>query len=181
MGTPRKPPPVLFFASVIFRDSDAVESAERELGRIIGSIREKTPPVSFHHSNYYEDEMGEKLTRFFLLFDPLLERDRLAGLKLATNGVEEGLCVNGKRRVNIDAGYIALEHVILATTKGFAHRVYLGGGIFADLTLIYRNGTYGPLEWTYPDYGSESVISLFNGWREGYKKTLKTAKNWNDK
>jgi hypothetical protein len=181
MGTPKKPPPVLFFASVIFGDSDAVGPAERELETMIGNIREKTPLAPFHHSNYYEDEMGAKLTRFFLLFDPLIERDRLAEIKLATNGVEEGLCLNGRRRVNIDAGYMALEHVILATTKGFAHRVYLGRGIFADLTLIYRNGTYGPIEWTYPDYGSEAVISMFNGWREGYKRTLKTTKNSNDK
>jgi hypothetical protein len=177
MGTPKKPPPVLFFASVIFGNRDAVGPAERELETMIGSIREKTPPAPFDHSDYYEDEMGANLTRFFVLFEPLLARDRLAEIKLATNGVEDGLCLKGRRRVNIDAGYMSLEHVILATTKGFAHRVYLGRGVFADLTLIYRNGTYRPLEWTYPDYGSPAVISMLNEWREGYKRTLKTMKN----
>jgi len=78
--------------------------------------------------------------------------------------------------VNIDPGYIALEHVILATTKGYAHRIYLKNGIYADLTLIYRDGTYRPLDWTYPDYAEKDTISLFNRWRDYYKKVMKCLK-----
>jgi hypothetical protein len=81
--------------------------------------------------------------------------------------------MDGKRRVNIDPGYIALEHVVLGTTKGFAHRVYLGQGIFGDLTLMYANSTYRPLEWTYPDYAGGDIIAMFKRWRETYKKELK--------
>jgi len=29
--------------------------------------------------------------------------------------------------------YMALEHVVLATIKGYSHRVYLGGGIFCRI------------------------------------------------
>ena len=65
--------------------------------------------------------------------------------------------------------------MVLATTKGFAHRIYLGSGIFADLTLVYENGTYRGLEWTYPDYGNE-LIPLLNGWREHYKGLLRCQK-----
>ena len=75
--------------------------------------------------------------------------------------------------MNIDPGYVALEHMVLATTKGYSHRVYLGQGIFADLTLIYDNGTYRSLPWTYRDYGSNELISLFNLWRERYKRLLR--------
>jgi hypothetical protein len=63
--------------------------------------------------------------------------------------------------------------MVLGTTKGFSHRIYQGQGIFADLTLIYENGTYRSLPWTYPDYGGRELISLLNGWREKYKRTLR--------
>ena len=35
-----------------------------------------------------------------------------------------------KRPVNLDPGYIEQAKVILASTKNFYHRIYLGGGIF---------------------------------------------------
>ncbi len=113
------------------------------------------------------------LLRYFILFEPLLDRDKLAAVKVASNGIEAAASSDGKRRVNVDPGYIALEHLVLGTTKGFAHRIYIGGGIFADLTLIYENGSYRPLKWTYPDYGGDRLVGLFNGWREDYKGLLK--------
>ena len=140
---------------------------------LLGPVKERTGPVPFTHSAYYEPEMGPGLSRCFLLFEPLVARERLVEMKHATNAIEQTLAMDGKRRVNIDPGYIALEHVVLATTKGFAHRVYLGQGIFGDLTLMFANSTYRPLEWTYPDYASGDIIAMFQRWRETYKKELK--------
>jgi hypothetical protein len=91
-----------------------------------------------------------------------------------TNRLEKKYAApDGNRRINIDPGYIRLEHVILATTKGYAHRPYLRGGIYADLTLIYRNKSFQPLEWTYPDYRQEEVIALFNQFRKRYLEDLR--------
>jgi hypothetical protein len=75
--------------------------------------------------------------------------------------------------LNIDPGYLSLEHVILATTKGYTHRPYLRDGIYADLTLIYQKGSYRALEWTYPDYGQPNIIALFNHLRTMYAEALK--------
>jgi hypothetical protein len=44
------------------------------------------------------------------------------------------------------------ERFVLATGKNFTHRIYLGRGIYADLTLVYRGGGFQALPWTYPDY-----------------------------
>ena len=52
-----------------------------------------------------------------------------------------------KRKINIDPGYISLGNLVLATGKPFAHRPYLGSGIYADLTLVYQRGGFHPLEW----------------------------------
>jgi hypothetical protein len=173
MGTAKTPKPVKFFASIIFKDEEFLQPAEENLKASMGDIEEKTAFMPFYHTKYYKGEMGKDLSRFFILFEPLLQRDTLLEMKLKTNDIEHLLSTNGKRTVNIDPGYIALEHVVLATTKGYTHRIYLGKGIFADLTFIYNDGTYKPLEWTYPDYSSKDIISLFNKWRDHCKKTCK--------
>ena len=173
MGNPHVPKSVKYFASLIFGNEISLHEAEGELVSYIGRIEEATRLIPFTYSTYYDKEMGEKLSRMFLLFEPLLHRDLLPDIKLKTNAIERLLSVNGKRTVNIDPGYVALEHVILATTKGYSHRVYLNKGIYADLTLMFQNGTYRTLEWTYPDYREAETISMMNRWRDIYKRMLK--------
>jgi hypothetical protein len=173
MGTISIPPSVQFFASIIFNDSVILSALVAELSERISPIKERTGVMPFTQSDYYCPEMGGSLSRCFLLFAPLSGRDGLVETKLHTNRIEALHSRDGRRLVNIDPGYIALEQVVLATTKGFAHRIYLGNGIFADLTLVFESGTYRRLPWTYPDYGSQELISLLNLWREQYKGLLR--------
>jgi hypothetical protein len=177
MGTPGIPKPVRFFTSVISRDEKEIDRVKERLTDFLGDIEGMTVPGPFLHTSYYGREMGEGLLRCFFLFKPLLERERLGSIKLKTNEIEARLSVEGRRTVNIDPGYISLEQVVLATTKGFTHRLYLGDGIFGDLTLMFSDGTFRPLPWTYPDYGSSELISLFNAWRDRYKVLLRHGIN----
>ena len=149
---------------------------ERELGDVLGPLQDRSPRKPFLHSDYYEKEMGKNLSRYFLLFRPLASREQLPEVKLQTNEIETRHALQGHRTVNIDPGYIALEHIVLATTKGFAHRLYLGKGIFGDLTLMFKNGSYHDLPWTYPDYRSEETIALCADWRQHYKESLRCQK-----
>jgi hypothetical protein len=176
MGTTNKPQQVKLFAGILFQGNEDLLKTLGILSAKIGAIEEKTPGAPFLHTDYYEKEMGKGLMRTFIIFGPLVERETLPEIKIITNEIEQSFASEGKRTVNIDPGYVALEHVILATTKGYAHRVHLKNGIYADLTLMYRNGTYRPLEWTYPDYTEEQTISLFMRWRENHKKVLKCQK-----
>jgi hypothetical protein len=118
--------------------------------------------------------MGTPLFRHFITFKHLISRVLLSEIKQTTNRLE-GQFANGQgnRRLNIDPGYLCLEHVILATTKSYIHRPYLKDGIYADLTLIYRKKSYQPLEWTYPDYRQAEVIELFNQFRMKYLEDLR--------
>jgi len=113
-------------------------------------------------------EMGSPLVRRFASFEALVKPEALPEVKLFANGIEDHLSSQGKRRVNIDPGYLTEFHLILATGKGYAHRPYLRDGIYADLTLVYRDGTFRPLEWTYPDYASEGVIRILTKMRAKY-------------
>jgi hypothetical protein len=174
MGVVRDPQLVKYFVSIIFGDEERMESAKERTKEIFGDICDGTDSISFDQTDYYEREMGSNLSRVFLSFDTLFPRERLPEVKLRTNDIEALLSEKGKRTVNIDPGYVSLENVVLATTKGYSHRIYLGSGIYGDLTLRYHKGTYRPLEWTYPDYGSEEAISLFRRWRISLKESIKT-------
>lgn len=174
MGKIGHPRQVRLFASIIFHERADIAQVLSRLGKTIGPIEEKTGPALFTQTTYYAKEMGEGLRRFFVLFAPLFDRASLPDIKTATNEIEDFFAVDGGRTVNIDSGYIALEHVILATTKGYAHRVYLGKGIYADLTLMFNSGSYRTLPWTYPDYAEAETITLFNRWRELCKYSLRT-------
>jgi hypothetical protein len=82
--------------------------------------------------------------------------------------------------MNIDPGYLSQAHLILATGKGYAHRPYLRDGIYADLTLIFRQGSFEALPWTYPDYAAPETICLFNGIRRKYLLQMKRLRHRED-
>jgi hypothetical protein len=169
MGRPTEAQPARLFVSLIVSEEETLQRGLRELGLLFGEIDLLSEKFSFHFTDYYEEEMGSFLFRHFATFKDLIPIPRLPEIKLITNHLEEKLgWPGGKRRINIDPGYICLQHVILATTKGYTHRPYLRDGIYADLTLIYRNKSFRSLEWTYPDYRQDEVIGLFNRIRGQY-------------
>jgi hypothetical protein len=173
MGVIGVPKPVKLIMSLITSDDLLVRQGAEELRGRYGEIDFESGMLPFDCTDYYTPEMGEGLFRRFVTFHSLIPRESLVMIKRNTNELEEQFCVHGKRRINIDPGYICAEHLILATTKGYTHRPYLGEGIYADLTLMYRDGAFRPLEWTYPDYASPTIRKVFDGVRKRYLQELK--------
>ena len=169
MGRAREPVPAKLFMSLIVKEDDIFYQGMEELKKDFGEIDFVSEKLPFDFTEYYAQEMGENLFRHFITFEHLVSRDSLPDIKLTTNRLEEKFAGSGgNRRINIDPGYLCQAHVILATTKGYAHRPYLAKGIYADLTFIYRNKSFQPLDWTYPDYRQERTIQLFNQIRKRY-------------
>ena len=175
MSKPREPEPVKLFVSVLAGDAGLLEAVIRELAERHGNPDYVSEILPFAYTNYYAAEMGPNLVRRFITFGGLIGPEELPAIKLETNALESHLSGGGARQVNVDPGYVAKQHFILATGKGFSHRPYLGQGIYADLTLEYRKETYRPLEWTYPDYRSEQTIGMLNGLRRRYRIQLTQA------
>jgi hypothetical protein len=174
MGKAKEPKPAKLFMSLIASEDELLHQGVKDLCLAFGEVDFTSEKLPFHFTDYYAEEMGEDLFRRFMTFKNLIPIPLLPDIKQTTNRFEERYADPiGNRRINIDPGYICLEHVILATTKGYAHRPYLRDGIYADLTLIYRNRSFQPLEWTYPDYRQEGVIGLFNRFRKRYIEDLK--------
>lgn len=177
MGIPRKPKPAKLFMSLIASEDSIIQKAMEDLSNIYGKIDFISEKLPFNFTDYYKHEMGENLFRHFITFKNLIAMENLPDIKNETNRLEARYTYqNGNRRLNIDPGYICLSHVILATTKAYSHRPYLRDGIYADLTLIFKNKSFQPLEWTYPDYRQEGTIILFNQLRRDYLEILKKEK-----
>jgi hypothetical protein len=173
MGSRGIPKPVKLIMSLITSDDHLFNEVAEVLTSRYGEVDFESEVLSFDFTDYYTKEMGDRLCRRFCTFRLLIPRDVLVRIKGETNEIEGQFAVEGKRRINIDPGYICAEHLILATTKGYAHRPYLGEGIYADLTLIYRAGEFRPLAWTYPDYASPDIREVMQGIRKRYLQALK--------
>jgi hypothetical protein len=174
MDRTKEPEPAKLFMSLIASEDAIFYRSLEDLQAAFGKIDFASDRFPFDFTDYYTEEMGSPLFRHFVTFERLISIPLLPEIKQKTNCLEEKYSTaNGKRRVNIDPGYLSLAHAILATTKGFTHRPYLRDGIYADLTLVYQNKTFRPLEWTYPDYRQDQVIFLFNRFRKKYREDLK--------
>jgi hypothetical protein len=174
MGKPKEPQPAKLFMSLIASENNIFHQGIQDLCLTHGETDTISHRFPFDFTDYYTQEMGKPLFRHFITFERLISIPVLPDIKQSTNRLEEKYAAsNGNRRINIDPGYICLGHAILATTKGYTHRPYLRNGIYADLTLIYKNKSFQPLEWTYPDYRQEEVITLFNQFRKKYIEDLR--------
>jgi hypothetical protein len=173
MSRPRPAEAVKLLMGIIYAGGDLPKHVLELLSGHCGVFDFVSVEMPFHYTDYYTGEMGVSLVRRFIFFDMLIRPELLPDVKLFTNDVENKYSVQGNRRVNIDPGYISPAHLILATGKGYTHRPYLRDGIYADLTLIYREKSFHSLPWTYPDYAEKPVMEMFNRMRSKYLIQLK--------
>lgn len=172
MGDVKKPQPVMPVIGLIFAPglpADVFKNIREDVGNVIL----KSDTLQFNHTTYYNDEMGSNLVRQWYAFDKLVSPDILPGLKIMTNAIEvKYRNKQGGRAVNIDPGLLSLSSLILASTKNYAHRIYIGQGIYAEITLIYRKHKFNPLDWTYPDYQEHSALDFFGRARDILQEQL---------
>ena len=173
MSTPQAPKPAKLVIGLIMKDRTLFEPASAKLSADFGPVDMVSSWMPFDYTTYYEPEMGTPLFRRVLVFKKLIDQDMLPEIKLATNRLEQSLAQNGKRRVNIDPGYLLYERFVLASGKNFSHRIYIGSNIYADLTLIYQRGGFEKLPWTYPDYADQPMLEFLTQVRRKYAVDLK--------
>lgn len=159
-----------------------MDRAERMLAEQYGRVDLRSSDWPFEHTDYYRDELGEHILRRFVCFENLILPDQIAPIKSATNDMERRVCdelgLPGDRRpVNLDPGYMSLSKLVLATTKDYAHRIYLGGGIYAEVTLHYESGGWRAWPWTYRDYAADTYHAFFGQMRERLKDQLKPIRD----
>lgn len=162
--------PEKLVAGFIYNEDGAYREAAALVAGRYGEADFESAPIDFTVTGYYDEEIGFPLFKRIVSYKKLLMPDKLAEVKVFTNSIEDRLRDStAKRRVNIDPGLLTMGKFILATAKNHQHRIYIGSGIWAEVTLRYREGGFAGWEWTYRDYLNPQYLLCFEKIREIYR------------
>lgn len=179
MGTVRPPLPALLFVAVSSAEEDAFGWFDDSAINRWGSIFAISPTLPFDQTDYYCKTMGSPLFKRFYVFEKPIDPADLADIKLLTNQWETDYvqvsALNVERPINIDPGYVTEAKLVLATTKDRDHRIYLSGGIYAEVTVYYQHHQWCGSRWTYPDYQLTETIEILSKARERLRKLIHIA------
>ncbi len=179
MGSIEKPSPVLMFCAVYGQQPESLQWARLQMVKTWGPIALASTEMQFQDTSYYEATMGANLRKQLLAFHHLRAPEDLPPTKIQSNQWEKQYLESGtfdvQRPVNIDPGYVTLAKLVLATTKDRDHRLYLGQGIFAEVTLHYKHGQWRSDRWTYPDFQRPEYHQFLEQCRELLKGKLRVT------
>ena len=148
-------------------DTEIFEKTKELLAEKWGKPEKISGFYPFTWTNYYE-EIASELDRCFFSYPGLYPMSKLPDWKLTSCAIEKK--TGESRRVNIDPGTIDGARLLLASTKGQAHRMYMRDGIFAEVTLCRRKGRWEHFFYTFPDFSSGVYDKWLESVREDWKR-----------
>ena len=157
----------------IYSDPHWLEQAKTEMCELTWKIQRQSEEFAFDQTEYYAAEMGSNLKRCFLSVEGLMTLESAFNWKLKLVEIEKRLSKSGKRRINLDPGYLDLHRVVLLSGKEGAQKIYLRNGVWADLVLLKDKGGYRDLPWTFPDLRN----GRYNDFFMQVRAELKAEKN----
>ena len=169
---PAEPDKVKFLCGILYSDEQLLEKAIQLLTGRFGSIDFRSLDFPFNLTDYYIPEMGGPIYRLFVAFEKLVHPGSLAQIKGDTNRIENQISIQGKRKVNIDSGYMDYDKIVLASAKYNGQKIYLNNGIWADLTMHFKSGQFECYPWSFPDFKLGIYNSVFLNIRRIYKQQM---------
>ena len=172
------PKPVKLIIGILAASHETLSAAREALETRFGTIDLESDIWIFDQTDYYKDQTGDNIIRQFVTIEKLVDPARLAKIKLITNKIEQKLALrlglNVPRPINLDPGIIEPSKLILASTKNFSHRIYIGKKIYAEVTLIFSKGQWKTSDYTFPDYKQQKYFDFFDKVR---KKLIEQTRN----
>lgn len=172
--------PVKLIVGILACDEAAAMACHAPLEAAYGPADLVSEVYPFDLTAYYKEEAGPKMVRQFLSFEDLIDPGRLAEIKHQTNRMEQEiaaqLSTSWPRPVNLDPGYIEPSKLVLASTKNFAHRIYIGQQMYAEVTMTYNKGHWEVFPFTFPDYKSGRYNGFLNQVRDRAVRQLRQRK-----
>ena len=151
-----KPDPVKLIIGILASDENSLRVAREGVVEMFGESDLVSEVWPFTQTDYYKEQAGENIVRQFVSFEKLVDPGQLSAIKHKSNKLEEALAkkldLSFPRPVNLDPGIIEPAKLILASTKNFSHRIYIGDNMYAELTLSYCRGQWTSYPYTFPDY-----------------------------
>ena len=174
----QNPQPVKLIIGILAANETSLAAAVKTISKSFGVIDLTSNVWPFTQTDYYKEEIGPNALRQFVTIEKPIDPGKLAKIKHATNKLEQKLAGSLKlplpRPVNLDPGIIEPSKLVLATTKNFSHRIYIGNKMFAEVTLIYEKGNWRHFVFTYPDYKEPHYQDFFTKVRTRLLEQLKT-------
>jgi hypothetical protein len=126
----KEPKPVKLMVGVLASDERCLGAAVEAIKQAFDNVDLQSDVWPFTQTDYYKEQMGENILRQFVSTEKLIEPSELADIKHKTNRIEQELADSLKtelpRPVNLDPGFIEPSKLVLATTKNYSHRIYIG-------------------------------------------------------
>ena len=173
------PKPVKLIIGILAANHKCLYTAAEVLVDKFGKADLTSDLWPFNQTDYYKDQMGPCILRQFISIEKLIDPGKLAKIKHRTNKLEQKLAktlaLPLPRPVNLDPGIIEPSKLVLATTKNFSHRIYIGKNMYAEITLIVDKGRWRPLEHTFPDYRQQCYFDFFEKVRTRLREQLKKS------
>jgi hypothetical protein len=168
----KSPRYVELLMGVIIADPALLEPLEADLEAEVGRVETRSEVFDFDITDYYREEMGEGLKRVFYAFEDLIDPAAIVEVKLVADDIERKFALGGRRRVNLDPGYMDFYKLVLASAKFMGQKIYLGKGVYADPTLYYDKG-WRPYDWGFPDFKSGRYDEFLMVVRRAYKAKIR--------
>ena len=180
MWKPKEPNPVKLIVGILAANHQCLHTAADVLSNKIGKIDFTSEVWPFEQTHYYRDQTGPRILRQFVSIKRLIDPGKLAKVKHQTNKLEQKLAktlaLPLPRPVNLDPGIIGPSKLVLATTKNYSHRIYIGKNMYAEVTLIFDKGRWRPQAYTYPDYRQQCYFDFFEIVRTRLLEQLKSKR-----
>ena len=175
----RDPQPVKLIVGILGADEHCLAEARQLLTTTFGPLDLASDIWLFNQTRYYQEQTGSRILRQFVTVEELVDPGILAECKHQTNRIERELSekLGGAlpRPVNLDPGIVEPSKLILASTKNFSHRIYIGQKMYAEVTLVFDKGSWRPLRYTYPDYRQLPYLEFFSTVKDKLLRQLKSA------
>jgi len=179
MGETLPTQPVLLLMAAFSRHAQALDWARQTAETAWGPAALESERFPFVETSYYDADMGIGLRKQFFAFEQPFDPGELAAVKHLSNDWEAQYQAEAShaepRPLNLDPGYLTEAKLVLATTKDRDHRIYIGQGMFAEVTLHFRGGGWRHHAWTYPNYQREDYHAFFDRCREYLRERRRSA------
>jgi len=177
-----KPKPVKLIIAVMATDRKCLNVALDAIVAEFGTTDLVSDVWPFDQTDYYKDQTGPHILKQFASIDKLIDPGELARIKHRTNQIEQSLAqllhpagVVWPRPINLDPGIIEPSKLVLASTKNYSHRIYIGEQMYAEVTLTFHKGKWQPFPYTYPDYKQPAYHEFFSKVRTRLMEQLKDS------
>lgn len=164
-----KPKPVKLIIAVMAADRKCLSAALDAIVAGFGTTDLVSDIWPFDQTDYYKEQTGPHILKQFASIEKLIDPGELAQIKHKTNQVEQSQAellhsagVVWPRPINLDPGIIELSKLVLASTKNYSHRIYIGQSIHAEVTLTFYKGKWQSFPYTYPDYKQPGYHEFFS-------------------